>query len=216
MLRDVFFSRAILAGLVFLVLMVGCTQFYSWQVRRTSQEELERTRKTVQQLDKQNETRTAEVKQPASSRETVPSRETAQNKQEDLSSRTHMETPEQEFLSGESFSADASITQMKALKEKINGINARIQAKYPEFAELTTLTPEEIVTRYPTEADMLAFLKRADDFMAEFLQDIRTVFADVPIELREAAYDMVHKQLEQSWGIEAANESREILRETVE
>ena len=35
MLRDVFSSRAILAGLVFFVVIVGCTQFYSWYVKRT-------------------------------------------------------------------------------------------------------------------------------------------------------------------------------------
>ena len=50
-------------------------------------------------------------------------------------------------------------TQMKALEKKIDGISA-LQAKYPEFAKLATLTPEEIIARYPTEEDQLKLLKR--------------------------------------------------------
>ena len=223
MLRDLLSNRAILGGLVFCVVLVGCTQFYSWQVRRTSQEELERTTRTVQQLKKQNETRAAEVEKPPPPGETVQSghwhgdkwHATEPHRQDTLPT-TSLETPEPKVLSGESPPADASLTQLKVVKEKIDGINARIQAKYPEFAELTTLTPEEIVARYPTEADMLVLQKRVDDFLEEFLQDIRTVFADAPIELREAAYDMVYKQLEQSWGTEATIEYMEILRGTVE
>ena len=81
---------------------------------------------------------------------------------------------------------------------------------------MATLTPEEIIARYPTEEDQLKLLKRVDSFLEEFLQEIKTVFADAPIESREAAYDMVYKQLEQSWGPEAANESMAILRGMVE
>lgn len=224
MLGNVFSSRAILAGFIFFLVIVGCTQFYSWQVRRTSQEDLERTKRTVQQLEKQNKARTTEVAKPPPADETEQSghwhgdewHANEPHGREDFSSAPYKETPEQEVLSSEGPAADVSITRMKALKEKIDGINARIQTKYPEFAELAALTPEEIAARYPTEADMLAFLKQVDDFLEEFLQDIRTVFADAPIELREAAYDVVYKQLEESWGPEAANESMEILRGTVE
>ena len=41
MLRDVFFSRRILAELIFVVAVAG-TQLYSWYVRRRSEAEFER------------------------------------------------------------------------------------------------------------------------------------------------------------------------------
>ena len=36
MLRDVFSSRGILAGLVFVIVAVAGTQLYSWHARRTT------------------------------------------------------------------------------------------------------------------------------------------------------------------------------------
>ena len=126
MLRDILSSRGILAGLVFFVVIVGCTQFYDWHVRRTSQEELDRTNRAVQQLDKKNKTHAAEVEKPPPPGETAQSghwhgevwHADETHRQEDLPSTTHLETPEQEFLSGESHPEDASITQMKALEKK--------------------------------------------------------------------------------------------------
>ncbi len=60
MFRDLLSSRAMHVGLVFFVLIVGGTQLYSWHVRRTSQEALERTKRIVQQLENKKETRTAQ------------------------------------------------------------------------------------------------------------------------------------------------------------
>ena len=42
MLRDVFLSRRILAGLIFVSVAVAGTQLYSWYVRRRSEAEFER------------------------------------------------------------------------------------------------------------------------------------------------------------------------------
>ena len=57
MFRDILSSRGIIFGLVFFVLIVGGAQWYSWHVRRTSQEELEPTNRTVQLLGNKKETR---------------------------------------------------------------------------------------------------------------------------------------------------------------
>ena len=61
MLRDLLSSRAILAGLVFVVVVVAGTQLYSWHVRRTSEAELERHDRLLQELKKQNEARPAQA-----------------------------------------------------------------------------------------------------------------------------------------------------------
>ena len=47
-------SRLIQVGLVFCVLIVGGAQWYSWHVHRTNQAKLERTNRTVQQLENKN------------------------------------------------------------------------------------------------------------------------------------------------------------------
>ena len=58
MLRDVFSSRGILAGLVFFVVVVAGTQLYSWHVRRTTEAEFGRT---VQAHVNKNEARPAQA-----------------------------------------------------------------------------------------------------------------------------------------------------------
>ena len=58
MLRALLSSRAILAGLVFVVVVVAGTQLYSWHVRRTSEAERQRSDQFLQGLEKKNETRT--------------------------------------------------------------------------------------------------------------------------------------------------------------
>ena len=60
MFRDILSSRGIIFGFVFFVVIVGSTQLYSWHVRRRSQEELERTNRTVQMLENKKDTRTGE------------------------------------------------------------------------------------------------------------------------------------------------------------
>ena len=55
MLRDLLASRAILAGLVFFVLVVGGSLFYSWHVQRTTAAESTRTNAMLQQFKHQNQ-----------------------------------------------------------------------------------------------------------------------------------------------------------------
>ena len=50
-------SQAILAGLVFFLLVVGGSLLYSWHVRRTTDAEVTETQRKVQPLENKNETR---------------------------------------------------------------------------------------------------------------------------------------------------------------
>ena len=61
MLRDVFSSRGILAGLVFVIVAVTGTQLYSWHVRRTTEAESERHDRFLQRLKQKNEAHPAEA-----------------------------------------------------------------------------------------------------------------------------------------------------------
>ena len=59
MLRDLLSSFAIQAGLVFFLLVVGGSLFYSWHVRRITEVELERSDVLLQQRGNKNEMHTA-------------------------------------------------------------------------------------------------------------------------------------------------------------
>ena len=61
MLRDVFLSRRILAGLIFVGVAVAGTQLYSWHVRHSNEAEFERHDRLLQGLNQKNEGCPAEV-----------------------------------------------------------------------------------------------------------------------------------------------------------
>ncbi len=61
MLRDLFSSRAIQAGLFFFVLVVGGVQLYSWHVRRTTAAKLVPIKRLVQTLENENKTHPAQA-----------------------------------------------------------------------------------------------------------------------------------------------------------
>ncbi len=61
MLRDLFSSRAIQAGLFFFVLVVGGVQLYSWHVRRTTAAKLAPIKRLVQTLENENKTPPAQA-----------------------------------------------------------------------------------------------------------------------------------------------------------
>lgn len=61
MFRDILLgSRAILAGLVFFVLIVGGSLLYSWHVHRTVDSDFAETQHTIQRLKNKNETHTGQ------------------------------------------------------------------------------------------------------------------------------------------------------------
>lgn len=60
MLRDVLFSRAILVGFLFFILIVGGSLFYSWHVQREEREILEKHDRIMQQLEADKDIRFAQ------------------------------------------------------------------------------------------------------------------------------------------------------------
>ena len=60
MLHDLLSSKAVLAGLVFFIVVVGSSLLYNWHVQRTIEAELARPDPVMQPLKNKNETRTAE------------------------------------------------------------------------------------------------------------------------------------------------------------
>ncbi len=113
-------------------------------------------------------------------------------------------------------SGEKETLTLEQLKTKIDSINARVQDQYPEFQILTTLTPEEIFARYPSEADRTNLAQRANDFLIAYLEEIKIVFAAAPVEIRRKVFANVHNQLIQSWGTQMADTVTETLKDLLE
>ena len=109
-----------------------------------------------------------------------------------------------------------TLDELKVLKAQIDSISARVQEKYPEFQVLASLTPEQLDARYPTAADREVLLQRAQNFLSEFLQEIKDVFADTPLEIRQMVFRDIYTQFTQSWGPEVADTITGILSEILE
>lgn len=60
MLQNMLSSRAVLASLVFCVLIVSGSLFYNWHIRHTTDAELAQSKALLQQRENQNEARTAQ------------------------------------------------------------------------------------------------------------------------------------------------------------
>lgn len=58
MFRDLLSSRVIQAGVIFCVVIVGCSLLYSWHVRRTTEAELEQQERFLQQRENKKEPHT--------------------------------------------------------------------------------------------------------------------------------------------------------------
>ena len=110
----------------------------------------------------------------------------------------------------------ANLDELIELKAQIDSISARIQEKYPEFQELGNLTPEQLDAIYPTEADRQVLLERSQNFLKEFLQEIKDVFAESPYEIRQKVFKELYAQFTQSWGFEVSETIVGILYETLE
>lgn len=109
-----------------------------------------------------------------------------------------------------------SLQKMRELKKRIDNINVRVQAKYPELQDLALLTPEEIHARYPTDNDKLALAQKAEDFLDEFLLEIKEAFSDAPIEIRKSVWDEIRPQLVSSLGKETADVMLAVVQDLFE
>ena len=79
--------------------------------------------------------------------------------------------------------------------------------KYPEFAELTRMTPEEIAQKYPTDEDGIQLAMRGQEFFNVYLEETRSFLVTLPGPLRELVIAKVHLQLAENWGRERADQA---------
>ena len=138
MLRALLSSRAILAGLVFVVVVVAGTQLYSWHVRRTTEAELELHDRLLQGLKQKNEARPAEAVNVPTDTETPGFVDTPdENTDTPMSDETEA-LPNETFDFADAFFGDDIVSEEEHAEEgpvSPNGFGPypEIPADYPEY-----------------------------------------------------------------------------------
>lgn len=85
-------------------------------------------------------------------------------------------------------------------------LEARLMEKYPEFAKITRMTPEEIAQKYPTEKDREDLAKLGQEFLNEYIEETHSFLSVLPQEIREQLISRIHSQLKKNWGDQAAEQ----------
>lgn len=102
---------------------------------------------------------------------------------------------------------DYTMEELTEIRDWGRELLTRLQAKYPELAEITKMTPEEIAERYPTEKDRENLAKLGQEFLNEYLEETYTFLSVLPQELRNQAISRIHNQLRKNWGSQAADQA---------
>ena len=86
-------------------------------------------------------------------------------------------------------------------------LEARLMEKYPELAELTRMTPEEIAQKYPTDEDRMRLAERGQEFFNVYLEETRALLVTLPEPVRKLAIAKLHLQLAENWGRAKADQA---------
>lgn len=86
-------------------------------------------------------------------------------------------------------------------------LETRLMEKYPEFAEITRMTPEEVAQKYPTDEDRVQLAARAQEFFDAYLEEMHDFLLTVPDPIRKLAIAKLHLQLAENWGRAKADQA---------
>ncbi len=116
----------------------------------------------------------------------------------------------QDVMNTEQTDGEFSVEELhQSTHEFIAVLTAEINEKYPDIIELFSLTPEEILQKYPTEADLNALEERALQYESEFLEDMRGVVKALVwtdhTEYIVDALSQIRKTLSENWGDQVAD-----------
>ena len=96
--------------------------------------------------------------------------------------------------------------EIEQIKSKLHALNAEMGEKYPEVAETSHLSPEEIRKRYPTQAAQAALQEKAEQMQEEFLAKISDFMAHLPMDKKIEIIVGVSQNFDERYGDDAADE----------
>ncbi len=96
--------------------------------------------------------------------------------------------------------------QLELIKEGILALSTEMVEKYPEVAKVSSLSPEEIRKKYPTEVAHEALQTKAEQMQEEFLTKIRDIMAHLPMDQKIEIIVGVSQNFADRYGDNAADE----------
>lgn len=112
------------------------------------------------------------------------------------------------------------LLQHKDVHEFMEDLAIEIKEKYPDIVELTSMSPEEILKKYPTESAIHALEERYLQYESEFIEDIqgsihRLLLTEHVDDLVDVLLQM-EKTLRENWGDEIAEKIMENMQKRMD
>lgn len=104
---------------------------------------------------------------------------------------------------------DYTEEELVQIRDWGKNLDARLLEKYPEFAEITRMTPEEIAQKYPTDEDRIQLVKRGQEFLNEYTEEMGAFLVTLPEPIRRSLLNDIHSELSKNWGRKAADQTME-------
>ncbi|MCG9132760.1 hypothetical protein J5I95_13865 [Candidatus Poribacteria bacterium] len=215
-------SRSVISGaLIFIIVCIGGTQWYSWHIRRKSAVELTETQQRVQGLEKSPSINRIKERQPPQTA-TQNALGVPDTPVDVSSGQPHpveiADTRKRSETDAETEKVFGDYTKAELLEIRDWGRNfkAKLHQNYPDILEIPSLTPKEFNARYPTEAARLELKARQQEMRDFYLDEFRAFMTVVPAEIRASAIKAMRAEVARNWGDAAADDWVENLRQVTE
>ena len=149
-------------------------------------------------------------------------RDTAHEHESDTAALTDASDPsliETEF-SEESLTPESAVdveqARIAGIASQIEKLGRALNEKYPEIAQLATVSPAELEELYPTPEDRQALAELGQKALAEFTGEIRSLFLQLPADVREDSLAEVREHFTTYMGQEMADAIMNELRSRLE
>ncbi|MDE0015057.1 hypothetical protein F4054_16070 [Candidatus Poribacteria bacterium] len=106
---------------------------------------------------------------------------------------------------------DYTEEELEQIRDWGKDLDARLMEKYPEFAALTRMTPEEIAEKYPTHKDRRQLAKLGQELLNEYTEEMGAFLVTLPAPIRTSLLNEIRSELSINWGQKAADLTMEKL-----
>ncbi len=108
--------------------------------------------------------------------------------------------------------AAAEEARIAGIASQIEKLGIALNEKYPEIAQLATVSPAELEELYPTSEDRQELAELGQKVLAEFTGEIRSLFLQLPANVQEDSFDEVREHFTTYMGQEMADAIMKELR----
>lgn len=93
------------------------------------------------------------------------------------------------------------------LVSQLEALTAQMDEKYPEIAEISGLSLEEIRSRFPTYSDLETITEQGRKLREDYMDGLRSIFLKLPKEVREEALSALWEHFAANVGTEITDEA---------